>query len=44
MTQFNRIIIRDTTVSAMASLLLSLVLVGAAVLPAQPLAAAVLGL
>jgi hypothetical protein len=44
MTHFDRTAVRDTMISAMASLVVSLALVGAAVLPAQAAAAAALGL
>ncbi len=44
MTAFDRTTLRDTMISAMASLVFSLALVGAAALPAQTAAAAVLGL
>ena len=44
MTYIDRITFRDTTISAIAALVFSLALVGAAVLPAQTAAAALLGL
>ncbi len=44
MTTIDPITLRDTMISAIASLVFSIALVGAAVLPAQSAAATVLGL